>query len=544
MRRTIALTLLTIITAGAALLARAPAAASGVIITAIEAGYLHTCAITDTGGLKCWGFNGFGQLGDGSGFSRPVPVDVIGLDSGVAAVAPGWYHTCALTIEGGVKCWGWNIFGQLGTTGVYCIPDEPLFPCSAVPVDVKGLESGGAAVSTGSFHSCALTTSGGVKCWGNNSVGQLGDGTTTSRHTPADVLGLTSDVVAIAAGFDHTCALTSAGAVKCWGENGAGVVLGAESSETCISVFGDPHPCSTTPLDVETLDSGVAALSALGSFTCALTQDGGVKCWGSNFNGQLGDGTFGNSRRTPADVIVAPGGAPLTGVAAVSAGASHTCALMMTGGVKCWGSNNFGEVGDGSPNIDDRTTPGDVCQVYDADAGQCVGRLSGATAIAAGFVHTCALTEVGGVKCWGVNATGDLGIGTFDGLPHPVPVDMWQDWDGDGCSDLREQGNNPALGGRRDPKNFWDFFDIPDVNNVRDRAISTGDLQRLIARFGTHGNPNIDPFTQPLASGYHTAFDRSPPGPGGNRWNLGPPDGSVSTSDILFAVTQFGHTCV
>jgi len=168
----------------------------------------------------------------------------------------------------------------------------------------------------------------------------------------------------------------------------------------------------------------VAALSATSSFTCALTEAGGLKCWGQNFNGQLGDGTFSNNRRTPVDVCAdAACETPLSGVAAVSAGSFHTCALLATSGVKCWGSNNFGEIGDGSPNIDERTTPVDVCQVYDPDAGQCVELLSGATAVAAGY-HTCALKEDGGVRCWGVNATGALGIGAFDGLSHPIPLDV------------------------------------------------------------------------------------------------------------------------
>ena len=402
-----------------------PASASGVIVTAIAAGRSHVCAVTDTGGLKCWGFNSTGQLGDGSGFIRPAPVDAVGLDSGVAAAAPGFFHTCTVTTGGGVKCWGWNIFGQLGVTGVECVPPNGVpFPCSNVPVDVEGLESGVAAVSAGNFHSCALSVAGGVQCWGNNSVGQLGDGTTTSRFTPAEVPGLTSGVAAVIAGFDHTCALTTAGAVKCWGDNSAGVVLGAESNETCISVFGDPHPCSTTPLDVETLDSGVTALSATGAFTCALTTAGGVKCWGGNSNGQLGDGTFGNNRRTPEDVIVAPGGLPLTGVAALAAGGLHTCALTTAGGVKCWGSNFQGTVGDGDTNPNDRPTPVDVCRVYDAGVQECTELFSGATAVAAGLVQSCALTAVGGVKCWGSNATGVLGIGASDGLPHPVPLDV------------------------------------------------------------------------------------------------------------------------
>ena len=373
----------------------------------------------------CWGFGAFGQLGDGNPQNRPAPVDVVGLEGDVVSVASGQYHTCALTEAGGAKCWGSNTLGQLGTTDVMCFyPDGSSIACSAEPLDVVGLEDGVAAISPGNFHTCVLTEAGGVKCWGDNSVGQLGDGTTTSRLEPADVLGLTSGVMAVEAGFDHTCALTLLGAVKCWGDNRVSE-LGAESTETCTSVFGDAHACSTTPLDVETLDGGITALSALGSFTCALTETGGVTCWGNNAHGQLGDGTFANIRRTPSDVCADEQcEAPLTGASTVAAGGSHTCALMNSGDLKCWGFGAFGQVGDGDLDINDRTTPVDVCQVYDTESQQCAESLSGAIAVAAGQRYTCAVTEAGGVKCWGANGTGVLGIGVFGGDVNPLPLDV------------------------------------------------------------------------------------------------------------------------
>ena len=405
------------------------ATADGTQVAAIAVASARTtpCALTEGGGVKCWGAGGFGQVGvDGPLTNHPSPVDVEGLQSGVAALAPGWYHTCALMEDGGVKCWGWNIFGQLGTTGVECFFfDGSSIPCSPVPLDVPGMEGGVAAISAGGQHTCVLTEEGGVKCWGGNSVGQLGDGTTISRIEPAGVAGLTAGVQAIAAGFGHTCALTSAGAVKCWGDNIVSA-LGAESSETCMSAFGDPHSCSTTPLDVETLDGGVAALSTFGASTCALMEDTSVKCWGQNGSAELGDGTFGNIRRTPMDVCAdALCEAPLTGVAAIEAGGSHTCALMENGGVKCWGTSYFGQLGDGDlEDINARTTPVDVCRVYDTEAMQCVETLSGAAGVTAGLLHTCALMEDGGVKCWGSATSGQLGTGDFGGDRNPLPLDV------------------------------------------------------------------------------------------------------------------------
>lgn len=321
-------------------------------VAAIAAGGSHTCALTTDGDLQCWGANFYGQLGNGTSGRDPqsTPVPVLGLDGGAKAVAAGDMHTCAVTAAGGVRCWGLNDSGQLGAaTSEACEFYPPPVPCSSVPIDVDGLSSDVIAVAAGTVHACALTSAGAVRCWGDNRSGQLGDGTTTNRPAPVAVAGLGSGVVAITAGGDHTCALTETSGVKCWGSNTAGQ-LGAPATEECVA-FGFAHACSTTPVDVS---GGIQAIDAGAAHTCALTLGSGVVCWGANYDGQLGDGT--TTDRMSLNAFALSGGA-----AAVTAGTPHTCALLTGGGVKCWGANWAGQLGDGT--TERRTTPVDVVGV-------------------------------------------------------------------------------------------------------------------------------------------------------------------------------------
>ncbi len=350
--------------------------------TAVGAGYHHTCVLVTVGGMKCWGANGYAQLGNGTTTDRLAPTDVSGLTSaGTSVAADGWF-TCVLLQGGGVKCWGWNLHGELG---------DGTTTNRSTPVDVTGLTSGVIAVAAGGTHACALTSGGGLKCWGSNEFGQLGDGSVTSRLAPVDVSGWTLvRSTAVAAGLSHTCALTSAGGVKCWGNNGSGQL-------------GDGTMTSRlTPADVSGLSSGVTAVTAGYQHTCALTTAGGVKCWGFNGDGNLGDGST-TSRLTPVSVS-----GLTSGVSSVSAGGYHTCVVTSVGGVKCWGFNFPGQLGDATTTS--RSTAVAVS-----------GLASGVTAVAAGAYYTCALTSVGGVRCWGSNS-GQLGDGTTTSRSVPVSV--------------------------------------------------------------------------------------------------------------------------
>jgi alpha-tubulin suppressor-like RCC1 family protein len=234
-------------------------------------------------------------------------------------------------------------------------------------------------------------TAGGVKSWGANINGQLGDGTTASSGVPVDVTGLPSAVSAIAVGGEHTCALTSGGSLKCWGWNATG--------QLGIGTTTD----SNTPVDVVGLASGVRAIAAGGRHTCALMTAGGVSCWGYNEFGQLGDGTT-----TDSPMPVAVAGLPRS-VRAITTGGNFSCALKTDGGVMCWGLNAAGQLGDGT--YTDSPAPVDA-----------TGLASGVSAIAAGYYHICGITKNGGVTCWGGNESGQLGIGTTVDSPTMTGV--------------------------------------------------------------------------------------------------------------------------
>ena len=361
------------------------ATVSGAGAELVSAGDAHTCALVWED-VKCWGLNSSGQVGNGteSDTAITIPVAVVGLASPATAVTSGRIHTCALTAAG-VSCWGHNTYGQLG---------DGTLVSSAVPVEVSGLGDIG-KVSAGGYFSCAVTDSGGVNCWGRNNSGQLGDGTTEGSSVPVDVSGLDAGVADISAGGAHACALTVGGGIKCWGDNTVAQVGNPEA----------PSPAASTPYDVTNLTAGVADISAGNGHTCALRVGGGVRCWGMNFDGQLGSGNFISGG--PFDVI------DLTSdVIAISAGGFHTCALMSAGGVKCWGENEQGQLGNGLYGL----------FAYSNVPVDVVGLDGAAVAISTGKRHSCALMVDGAIMCWGANGNGTLGDGTRTRRVTPVGV--------------------------------------------------------------------------------------------------------------------------
>ncbi len=344
---------------------------------AMSLGLAHTCALTVDGDVACLGDNSYGQLGTGTHADSKVWLEVQGLPDRIAAISAGGYHTCALTRTGGVSCWGSNAKGELGHNSSYE---------SSVPTTVRGLAGRVQAIAAGGTHTCALLVDGQVMCWGDNAFGQLGNGTKTSSSTPLAVRNL-QGAISLSAGSGHTCAVNSSG-VWCWGNNILGQLGDGSMTDSAL------------PVKVGSL-SGVREISAGGLHTCALLNDGTVQCWGFNEHGQLGDKTI-VTRTSPVPVP------ELASARSISAGGLHTCAVLASGRVACWGFNRMGELGDGSN--EDRAWPVSVSPLP-----------NNVTAISAGGAHTCAVTTAG-LKCWGQNLYYQLGDGTSEDSSAPIDV--------------------------------------------------------------------------------------------------------------------------
>jgi alpha-tubulin suppressor-like RCC1 family protein len=265
------------------------------------------------------------------------------------------------------------------------------------PTPISGLPSDISAITAGSDHACAISTEQSAWCWGTNTLGQLGDGTTVDRSTAAPVIGLTSGVSAISAGHGYSCAVKTDGSLWCWGTNYDGQL--GDGTETT----------QTTPVPVFGMSSGITGVSAGGNHTCAVKTDGSTWCWGYNVVGELGDGTAELIRLVPVSVKL-----PL-GAKAVAVGYMHTCAIATDGSVWCWGDNRTGELGSA-------TEPCDATLCSNPNPTQVSGLPSEVVSITAAYLWTCALERDGTVWCWGQNADGQLGDGTLTARSLPKRV--------------------------------------------------------------------------------------------------------------------------
>ena len=459
-----------------------PTAVTGnLTLSSITAGGTHTCGLTSAGDAYCWGANWAGQLGDGASAGRTSPGQVAGGWS-LSRIAAGDYHTCAITTGGAALCWGWNSgFGTLGngylndsrwpflvsgamsfsmiapanshtcglaTSGAaYCwgsnfagnIGDGTVGRTTAPGLVSEGISF--SSVQTGFYDKtvCGLTAAGLAHCWGYNANGQLGDGTTTDRPSPAAVAGNTSFTKLVTSPYgEHRCGLTSAGSAYCWGTNWGGQVGNGTTTN------------QTSPVAVS---GGLTFTSIVvgGYHACGLTSDGSAYCWGYNSDGQLGDGTNGNQSR-PVAVNTS------LKFAQIIASAYNTCGLTTTGVAYCWGSNSSGEIGDGTNT--NRNSPviaaggntfttlssglSSTCGLTSAGVAYCWGSNSsgmlgdGTTtnrnvptamtggltfaSLVIGMIHNCGLTTSGAAYCWGYNGSGQLGDGTTTARTSPVAV--------------------------------------------------------------------------------------------------------------------------
>ena len=421
-------------------------------IADIDAGVWHTCAVLNNGSVACWGENSELQVGSSSPTAEPTATFIQGYGPShpAAVVRAGAYHTCAVDTTGDIRCWGEGADGKLGNGGTSNshLPVNVSLPTGAKAVDV----------AVGAYHTCALLTNGSVMCWGDGSYGQLGAGWgVSSSTTPVYTSTLGSSArsgVAIVSGAFHTCVILDDGSVVCWGWNGYGA-LGTGSFTNML-----------VPTYVQSLSSGssrnATSIDAGYGHTCALT-NAGLFCWGWAEAGQLGDGQTLYNRATPQAV-----GTFGTGVSAtnITAGYYHTCASLSNGNLSCWGGKDFGALG---PTASSSTSsPGPQ---FNLSSNGSVERLSTMNG------HTCALTSNNESWCWGLNNAGQLGDGTsidravptlVAGQPGNRDIALPErDWDGDGV--LNEQ--QAFLDANDGDGDGWDDDD-DDFNTTLYRSIS------------------------------------------------------------------------
>jgi hypothetical protein len=378
--------------------------------------------------MKCWGHNGMGQLGindqNNRGDSpremgRYLPRVYLGGTS-ATVISAGSSHTCAILENKSVKCWGYNGDGVLGYGDVQV--RGSVYGTMGTRLPFVDLGGGGwrkaMALSAGTDHTCAILDDKSTKCWGSNRNGQLGLGDKISRgyksgqmgsNLPAVDLGTGRFATAISGGYQHTCAILDDKSVKCWGNNYHGQLgLGNQNDHGLKpGQMGDNLPA----VDLGT-GRFATAISAGYQHTCAILDDKSVKCWGSNFSGQLGYGdrnNRGDRNYNIGDKLPAVDLGTGRFATAISAGYQHTCAILDDKSVKCWGDNTYGQLGQNDAMSYGyglwSGKMGDNLPVVDFGPGRV------ATAISAGRYHTCVYLYDKAIKCWGRNEVGQLGLG-------------------------------------------------------------------------------------------------------------------------------------
>lgn len=364
----------------------------------VGAGDAHTCALMNEGVVKCWGSGSNGRTGHGNTVTigddetagDASIVDVTEL--AVVQLAVGGAHNCALLEDGSVRCWGLGQDGRLGYADDEDVGDDE------VPADVGivPMPSSAVQLALGQKHSCALLDGGIVSCWGDNAFGQLGAGPVPEPIRRNDAVDVGGAVTAIAAGDYHTCALLDSGDVVCWGLGSFGRLGYGDSNAVGVT----KKPVNAGPVS---LGGSAIALAAGANHSCALLESGELRCWGRALFGALGTGVAGDvgDNELPSDV--APVELTATPIA-VTAGSSHTCVAFATGDVQCFGLGGSGQLGYGNErNIGDTELPSEAGVV---DVGLRVLEID------AGAFHTCVVVDTAEVRCWGKGSLGQLGYGS------------------------------------------------------------------------------------------------------------------------------------
>lgn len=390
-------------------------------LAAVGEGHNHGCAILSDNKAYCWGEGAWGALGTNStsDSSTPTPIYTDGDLSGktIKQIATGDWHSCAIVSDNRVYCWGYGSNGELGN-GTYNQANAP------VAVSTSGVMSGKniTQIATGFNHNCALDSDGKIYCWGQNAYGELGNNSTTISNVPV----ATSmnefggrRVKQIIAGFFYSCALTTDGSVFCWGttENGR---IGA----------GQTSGYSARPVQISFGGKKVESISGHATHACAVISGSqGLYCWGKNNRGQIGNGSTTDSYApSPASVSGILGGGKT--IRQVKANYEHTCVLISSGDVYCWGAGDKGQLGNGSTS--DSTSPVKV-NMLSITADNTISD------IASGSNYSCALTTRGYVYCWGENSHYQLGNGSSSNALTPTSLSTPGRTIGDSAIKLRAE---------------------------------------------------------------------------------------------------------
>ena len=373
-------------------------------ISQLALGENHACAVFNKGNIRCWGDSSYGQLGYPvvysyeryDTFRDPIPEEDIHVGEEVVKLSLGRDFTCALLKSGTVKCWGRNSYGNLG------IPDrEEFFSRTKEAFDHDPIDFGTdlkvVDIDSGTHHSCAIFESGQVKCWGRNDEGQLGLGHREpigDGESPSDVdfVDLGARAVALALGGSHSCALLDQGAVKCWGSNSYG-----ELGLGHTNPIGDDELPSSVP--VISLGGRVLQLASGENFSCALLETNTVRCWGRNNNRQLGRGhtsTIGDNEHPSVGAVLDLG----FDVVKLLARGSSACAVSDSGQFRCWGDNQYGQLGFGHRNSVSESFPWRPVELAEAVMDMSLGDK-----------YACVLLQSGKMSCWGLNFARRLGLG-------------------------------------------------------------------------------------------------------------------------------------